>query len=112
MLNQEAFSPKYSWPFLIVLIVWLGLFFLAPAVRPHLDEEDKFFEYFTNVLLGLSFLAGMILVFLRKEKIERLTALGIGLFAGVALGDELSWGERFFFDRDADFCREKNRRSS
>lgn len=98
ILNAQSRSllSKIFLAFFIGLAVWLGLFFLAPSVRPHLHEEDKLFEHVTNVLLGLSFLTGMILVFQRKHKTERLTALGIALFAGVALGDELSWGERYF----------------
>jgi len=61
-----------------------------------LEEEDRFSENATVILLGLSFLLGLFLAVFRKKKIERLTALGIGLFAGLALADELSWGERIF----------------
>lgn len=94
--QSKSIFFKILLAFGIGLIVWLGLFFFTPSLRPHLDEEDMFSENATIVLLGLSFLLGLFLAVLRKDKIERLTALGIGLFAGVALGDELSWGERVF----------------
>ncbi len=109
LLTPEAKSilSKIFLAFGIGLAVWLLLFFFVPSVRPHLDEEDKFFEHLTNVLLGMSFLTGLILAILRKDKTERLTALGIGLFAGIALGDELSWGERFFSINMPNFAGKK-----
>lgn len=80
----------------IGLAIWVAIFHLVPSWRPHLEEEDHFGENLTAVILGLNFLLGLVLAFRLKEKRERLLALGIGLLMGIALGDELSYGERLF----------------
>ena len=80
----------------IGLAGWLAIFFLVPGWRPHLEEEDHIGENITAVILGVTFLMGVVLAFVLKPRKEKLLALGIGLLMGIAFGDEISYGERLF----------------
>ena len=76
--------------------IWVTVFHLVPAWRPHLDEEDHLAENATVVLLGLTFLLGLFTIFRLRGKKERLLAIGLTVLVGIGLGDELSYGERIF----------------
>ena len=80
----------------IGLAGWLAIFYLVPDWRPHLEEEDHFGENVTAVILGVTFLMGVVLAFVLKPRREKFLALGIGLLMGIAFGDEISYGERLF----------------
>lgn len=80
----------------IGLAIWVATFHLVPSWRPHLEEEDHLGENLTALILGITFLLGLVLAVVLKPRKEKLLALGIGLLMGIALGDELSYGERLF----------------
>ncbi len=75
--------------FLLYAILWKA----APAMVPHLAQEDSWIEWLTVAVSGSASVAFALLASKRGFR-EGWFAWGLALFCFLVVGEELSWGQR------------------